>query len=314
MHFRDRITVRLADPATRSALFDEMSLNQILDAGYDTSTTPVNAPFNAVFDEFLLGYAEVGNARGEGRLYGVSGELGRIALTITDWHPDPGLRADALWRGAVVARSAPEEDLIESLDLKWADLAGIDAAVAAAHGGALPADAGALEAARRDQLVQLIQAELQSPEALTDARVSRLLGDMGVASASELVTAGTARPATLGVTFSAPAGLPPSPQRYPITAALLIRDQGFGLTELLEQSKLLRSRLEASGVDGPRPQKLPIRQRLLVVWLVPITVFDDDDWPGASAGMGQAARRTARRQRAGQWLAREGIGLAVVSD
>jgi hypothetical protein len=243
----------------------------------------------------------------------VTGEIGRIALTLTDWHPDPGLRADAFWRGAVVARSAPEESVIESLDLKWADLAGVDTAVAAANGGALPADPAALEAARRDQLVQLMQAEMQSPETLTDARVARLLGDMGVASASELLSAGTGRVATTGVTFSAPTGLPPSPQRYPIAAALLIRDQGFSLADLLVESKVLRSRLEESGVEGPRPPKLPIRRRLLVIWVMPVEVFDDTDWPGATAGMNEMSRRAARRQRAGQWLAQEGIGLAVVA-
>lgn len=313
MQFRDRMTVRLADAATRGGVFDETALGQILDAGYDTTLLPINAPFAAVFDEFRLGHAEVASARGDGHLYGPTGEIGRIAFTIADWHAEPGLRADAFWRGAVVARSAPEESVIESLNIEWAALASVDTAVAAANGGALPADPAALEAARRDQLAALLKADMQSPESVTDTRLGRLLQDMGVASATELLTAGTAQPAVMGVHFSAPAGQPPTPQRYPIAAALLIRDQGFGLADLLVETKLLRSRLQESGVEGPRPAHLPTRQRLLVIWVLPVEVFDDEDWPGATAGMNPTARRAARRQRAGQWLAREGIGLAAVS-
>jgi hypothetical protein len=50
---------------------------------------------------------------------------------------------------------------------------------------------------------------------------------------------------------------------------------------------------------------------VLVTWVVPPDLFDDDDWPGATASMTNAQKRDARRLSAGRWLAREGIGLAV---
>jgi hypothetical protein len=49
-----------------------------------------------------------------------------------------------------------------------------------------------------------------------------------------------------------------------------------------------------------------------VVWVVPAAVFDDADWPGGDSGSA-AERRAARFQRAGQWLAGEGIGLTAVN-
>jgi hypothetical protein len=313
MQFRDRTLVRLSDPATRGAVFDERALEQILSAAYDTQVLPTNAPFTAVFDQFRIGFAELYSVHGEGQLYGAHGEAGRLALTLADWQPGQTIQADAFWRGSVIARSAPDDSIIESLDLGWAALPQIDVAVASANGGVLPTDSETLEAARRAQLAEILQNRMQSPEALDDARLDRLLHDFGVSGASELLSAANVRPANLGVAFSAPAGIPPSPRRYPIAAALLVRDQGFGLADLLLESKLLRHRLAEAGVEAPRPPSLPVRQPLLVIWVVPGEVFDDDDWPGGDAGMNADQRRAARRARAGQWLAREGIGLAVAA-
>ncbi|MEK8105556.1 hypothetical protein NKG94_11145 [Micromonospora sp. M12] len=43
--------VRLADPETRAALFDDASLAHLVEAAYDTEAMPVAPPYAAVFDE-----------------------------------------------------------------------------------------------------------------------------------------------------------------------------------------------------------------------------------------------------------------------
>jgi hypothetical protein len=68
---------------------------------------------------------------------------------------------------------------------------------------------------------------------------------------------------------------------------------------------MVREQMEAAAHGRPDdPQLRPLRN-VLVVWVVPQTLFQDNDWPGADAA--------ARRQAAGDWLAREGIGLATVA-
>jgi len=84
----------------------------------------------------------------------------------------------------------------------------------------------------------------------------------------------------------------------------------LGLAALFANSRRLRRRLDPAEYAAPRPRDLPQRHPMLIAWLVPGALFDDDDWPGATPGMTPAARRAALRQRAGTWLAREGIGLA----
>lgn len=313
MQFRDKTLVRLSDPETRGDVFDEVALDQILSAAYDVDTLPVNAPFSAVFDRFRLGYAETYSVHGEGQLYGRHGDAGRVTLTLADWQPGQVVQADAFWRGAVIARSAHDDSVIELLDFDWSVLSKVDAAAAAANGGELPSDPRALEAARRTALVALLKDDMQSPDALTDARLDRLLGNVGAAGVSDLLENRAGRPAHLGIGFSEPAGMPPRQRRFPVAAALLIRER-FAVADLLLESKLLRHRLAEAGVETPRPQTLPLRHPLLVIWVVTARLFEDEDWPGATAGMNPSQRLAARRARAGQWLAREGIGLAVVAD
>ena len=120
--------------------------------------------------------------------------------------------------------------------------------------------------------------------------------------------------AEAGVRFSAAAAAAPRAIALPVTVWLLVRDADLGLAALLSESRRLRRRLDPAEYAAPRPRDLPQRHPMLVAWLVPGALFDDDDWPGATPGMTPVARRAARRQRAGHWLAREGIGLAVMPD
>lgn len=115
------------------------------------------------------------------------------------------------------------------------------------------------------------------------------------------------------VTYAAPAGLVATPRPLPVSVAILVRDAGASLTGLVAESSAVRELLGTLGLErpangGPRP-----RRPLVVCWIVPPALFDDPDWPGATGGMSAVQARAARRARAGGWLAREGIGLAVTT-
>jgi hypothetical protein len=93
---------------------------------------------------------------------------------------------------------------------------------------------------------------------------------------------------------------------------VLIRDQGFSVADLLMDSRLLRAQAEQMGLEAPADPTVRRHRGIVVVWVVPAAVFDDADWPGGDSGSA-AERRAARFQRAGQWLAGEGIGLTAVN-
>lgn len=134
---------------------------------------------------------------------------------------------------------------------------------------------------------------------------------------AEAVASGAARTVhatSLVATFADPADdAPATPVPLPVTAALLARDADVSLTTLLIESKTVREQLQELGLGPPRDARLARRFEVLPVWIVPATLFDDDAWPGGNDGMTPAARQEARRAMAGEWLAREGIGLVAVS-
>jgi len=250
MNFVDATLVKLADPATRAGLFDDTALGQLVSAAYDATTLGVTGPFDALFDEVQLGVSASAIGRVEGT-WALSG-----AATRTEARFDlgglpsfPVERVDALWRGAIVARTIPDTAPVQSVEIEqpWV----------AANGDAYT----------------------------TQARV----------------------------TFAAPpVDDVPSPRRLPMSVGILIRDAGFSVADLLWESKVVRERLDPAGVEragngAPRPH-----HPIVIAWIVPAAVFDDADWPGATPGMTPPDARGARRLTAGQWLAREGIGLVVV--
>ena len=79
------------------------------------------------------------------------------------------------------------------------------------------------------------------------------------------------------------------------------------------ESKMARERLDRLGLERPVEPTFRLRQPMLIVWVVPISVFDDADWPGGAQGMNNNQLRVARRTSAGAWLAREGIGLVATN-
>jgi hypothetical protein len=107
------------------------------------------------------------------------------------------------------------------------------------------------------------------------------------------------------ITFDAPAPVSLAARPLPVAVALLVRAE-LPAAELLREVGLVRERLGALGVERPPDDGLRPRRPLVVGLVVPETVFDDDDWPGATPGMSAAEQRAARRAAAGRWLAREG--------
>lgn len=114
------------------------------------------------------------------------------------------------------------------------------------------------------------------------------------------------------ITIDQPAPVSATARPLPVAIALMVRSS-LPVAGLLHDVGVVRERLDALGVERPPDDRLRLRRPLVVCLVVPESVFDDEDWPGAAAGMTPAQQRAARRAAAGAWLAREGIGLVVAS-
>ena len=90
--------------------------------------------------------------------------------------------------------------------------------------------------------------------------------------------------------------------------AVLVRAE-VSVARLLHESKMALEHLREAGVARAPDAQIGSPAPLLVIWMVPETVFDDDDWPGATAGS-PAQRRLQRRRAAAVWLRRESIAIA----
>jgi hypothetical protein len=114
------------------------------------------------------------------------------------------------------------------------------------------------------------------------------------------------------ITFEQPGPVSQTARPLPVAIALLVRP-ALAVAELLHDVGVVRDRLAALGLERPHDDSLRLRRSLVVCVVVPDTVFDDSDWPGADQGMTPAQQQAARRAAAGAWLSREGIGLVVTS-
>jgi hypothetical protein len=313
MNYEDITLIRLADPASRSTLFDDRALEQLVSAAYNTELLTVESPYQPIFKELRLGVAITNLATVEG----VWGQVGGVDRVEARFHTsglgtNSLIRVDALWRGEIVARTVPINSRVTQVDTKWTDAGTIDTEIIAALGN-LPTDPQILERERRTRFLARIRAALNQPTGFTDEVFDKWLKSVGAISVSDLIDRlqGTIQSSAVQVTFSPPDPTPPAPKALPITAALLIRDTGFSIAQLLMESKMLREQLEKQGLERSPDPSLPLRYPLLIVWVVPVAVFDDSDWPGGNPGMNPDALRDARRLIAGRWLAREGIGLVA---
>lgn len=310
--FVDATLIRLADPATRDALFDGDALEQMLTAAYDVSLTPLDGPFAAMFDEVELGISTAPVATVEGA-WAAAGGTPRIEARFqaSGLGPAAAIRVDAAWRGKIVARTGAAAAPIVEVEVALPDT-DIDAQIVAAL-GALPANPLVLEQERRTRLHARIQAALDQPDALAGAAFDRWLRAQGVTTASQMLErmrAGAVSNVTR-IQFGEPAPVSVTPKAIPFAAVVLIRDVGFSVAGLVAESKAVQRLLAGTGLDVPALPGFRKRVPFVVVWLLPAAVFDDADWPGGNVPGDAGARRRARRVAAGGWLAREGIGLAV---
>jgi hypothetical protein len=316
MDFTDSALVHLADPATRAGLFDAQSLEQILKAAYDVQLLSIQGPFNPLFDSLEFGYSIPRFGVVEGN-WSKPGGADRVEahFQVGGLGGGSSEQVEAWWRGGIVARMVPADSKILELHTNVPSLGSIDQDIVSDL-GSLPSDPTTLEQERRTRLMTRLQETLDQPATLDDGLVDLYLARIGAASVSDLMVrmAGTELPGTVTVTFAQPSAVPPSPHLFPISAAILIRNTGFSLARLLAQSKAILSQVEQLGLEPNTPADLHPVHKLLVVWILSEAVFDDDDWPGATLAMTPAAKREARRTRAGQWLASQGIGLVVTPE
>lgn len=310
------MVVRLADETTRAALFDQDALGQILAAAYDASAMVLDGPYQPLFDELQLGVWVQRRGAIDARWNAISGpERYEGQFVLAGVGADSTVRVDALWRGAVVARTVPASSRVQTVKLAWPDGATVDAEIVAAL-GALPADPVALEHERRTRFLAKIRAALRQPGAFSDEVFDRWLAETGATSVGDLLThyRGQLLTGAMQLTYSAPAAdIPPSPKALPITSAVFVRDAGFSVAQLLADSKLVAAQLADAGVERAPATDAAAKTGVIVTWVVPDTVFDDTDWPGGDAGTTPQQKRALRRAAAGQWLAREGIGLVVTA-
>ncbi len=313
MNYVDFTLVRLADEALRAALFDQDALEQLTFAAYDADAMALGPPYSAIFDDVVAGVSMPRRSTAEA-IWDLSsgGDRREGRAILFGLGSDPRIRVDALWRGALVAQSSSPLSRIVRVVSAWSNSGGIDAEIVRAL-GALPADPAALEAERRARLMTRLRAGFQEPDALTDAAFDEWLRQLGAITVGELLTRYADRLATasLQVQFSAPADAPPTARRLPLSAAILIRDQPLELAQLLADSKLVRDQLDDLGVTHTSESDSVTRHPVLVIWMIPDVTFDDKDWPGGESAPSDSVANQLRRQVAGRWLAREGIGLVT---
>jgi hypothetical protein len=314
MDFIDKTLIKLATPTMRGGLFDDTALAQLLKATYDLEDSPVEGPFQPVFDELRLGLAlsPVGEIDGTWNVMG-SPERTEAKFYLSGVRDAVPMRVDGYWRGHIQAQTAAATARITGASIAWPEFLSIDAEITSQLGG-LPGDPAVLEEERSKRLLERIRAHLDQPAAFTEATLHGWLNQQRAGSVGELLGRGEGglRVGTMQIEFSPAESAEPTPQRLPLAAVFLIRDSGFSLAQLLMESRLTRIGLKPMGLERSPHSPLKSRESLIVIWMVPETVFDDPDWPGGDTGMTPEALRAARRTEAGGWLAREGIGLVAV--
>jgi hypothetical protein len=310
VNFEDTTVVLLADEGTRASVFDQDALEQLLACAYDPDTMgPFQGTYEPLFDDFEVGFTPPSLALVDGSWSTAGGADRTEARFQVSGLATDAPRVDALWRGAILARFADTGEEILDARIAWPSKGEIDAAVAAAHGGTLPSG-GALETARRDELLASLRKQFDDttpPFALDEDGIKALVGAAGASSVGNFLQNAQApefATAVMALTFDQPALVAATRRPLPVTVALLVRDAPLDVAGLLQETTRVRERLAGIGVERPHSNGSRPRAPIVVAWVVPDTVFTDGDWPGIDAG--------DRRARAGAWMARQGIGLVPV--
>ncbi|HEY9829626.1 MAG TPA: hypothetical protein V6D26_03545, partial [Stenomitos sp.] len=160
MNYEDATLIRLADQASRSALLDDIALEQLISATYNTDILAVEGPYQPIFKEFRLGVV-LSNL---GVVEGIWNPVGGVERMEARFHSsglgsNSLIRVDALWRGDIVARTVPTTSRITQVEAKWTDAGTIDAEIAAAL-GSLPTNSQTLEQERRTRFLARIRSAL----------------------------------------------------------------------------------------------------------------------------------------------------------
>lgn len=289
LNFVDRVLIALAVESSRATVFSEEALRNVVKAGYGLDDTAISGVPTARFSTFSLGGFEL-DAK----------QPTWPELLATD-------RVDALWRGSVQVSSSFPRAVVQEVELSTLSLATLDADVATANGGVMPAG-DALELARRVALRNRLATLAAHPEATGNGSIDELLARAGVTTLAELLSApGVASLSQLRIAFSPPIGGEAFTLfDFPVAVAVLIRDPsetGFHLATLVSAARRVQQEMRRAGFE-PKPGAGAVGQgKALVAVVVPETWFDDTAWPG-----GTAAQRLAN---AGAWMAREGMALAT---
>jgi hypothetical protein len=91
------------------------------------------------------------------------------------------------------------------------------------------------------------------------------------------------RPALVGGPLRRSEGDGPHRRALPVAAAVLVRDRGVSVGELVAESRLLRARLAALGVETTAERARALRHPLVVVCILPGVTPDVVGEPGAAA-------------------------------
>jgi hypothetical protein len=266
----------------------------------------LSGPYAGLFDEFQMGVPIARRATIDGHWGSIAGmERTEVQLALAGVGRASTVRVDALWRGSVVARTSPANARIRQVRSAWPDSDGIDSEIVTAL-GSLPEDPAALERERRTRFLGRVRAAFDHPAAFTDAWFDDWLQRIGAQSVGDLMARfrGQLLTGALQIAFADPAETPPSPKALPLSAAILIRDAPLSIADLLAESKMIREQLLEAGVERARDQSMSRRAPLVVVWIVPSSIFDDADWPGGDVA--------GRRRTAAAWLGAEGIAVAAL--
>jgi hypothetical protein len=310
VNFEDATVVLLADESTRAGVFDQLALEQLLACAYDVDTMgPFQGKYQPLFDDFEVGFTPPSLAVVDGSWSAAGGADRTEARFQVSGLASEAPRVDALWRGAILARYADVGEPILDARVAWPNKDEIDAAVAAANGGNLPSGS-TLETARRDELLASLRQRFNdtaAPFALDQDGIAALVKSAGASSVGNFLQNAQApdfATAVMSLAFDRPAAV--SAQRRPlaVTVALLVRDAPLDVAGLLQDTTTVKERLAGVGVERPQANGARPRTPIVVAWVVPDSIFTDSDWPGQD--------ETERRTKAGDWMARQGIGLVPV--
>ncbi|MCW9032410.1 MAG: hypothetical protein OQK58_13035 [Gammaproteobacteria bacterium] len=315
MDFVDKVFIKLSDDSERSAVLNESALKNILSTAYDVDRLPVSGPYAAVYEEFVFGYADLAVSHGEGKLSNYNNnEYTDIAFKLSDVSVNDNVYSDVLWRGSVIAHSAPVDAFIEQVKFGWKNLSRIDANIISSL-GSLPADTTTLEAHRKSHLISLLKENTDNPAIITDLFVDDFLQQHEVNSVTRLLEKSSETiPASVSVKYSDKPSLPATSQIYPVSVLFLICEDGFSIRDKLVKTKLLLKRMDVTGIERAEEKNLYPKKSLIVVWLVNESIFDDKDWPGGSSGMNATELRQARKEHAVKWLEKEGVSLITITN